>query len=180
MSHEVKTERHVFFQNYDAKAAAGDVYVNTRVQVFREKKARPDLAFRAGIKTASGGTLGAARYTDAPGYYFDASAGKSLLPHDRFRIYAMIGLYVWQTYDPRYLQNDAILYGLGHSLWIKNWTFRQDLSGYWGYLGNGDRPLLYRFRLERRQGHLLAMLLGQAGLYDFPYKSLELALGVRL
>ena len=68
----------------------GNVYVSTDIQVFRERRIMPGITVRAAVITASGDGDEYSRYFDAPGYFFDASVGKSLeLGHPFF----------WQGYN---------------------------------------------------------------------------------
>jgi hypothetical protein len=86
------------------------------------------------------------------------------------------GFYVWQTYDPLSRQNDAPLYALGLDLNIGGFELSNSLAGYYGYIGNGDRPLVYRISLrgtEKFWRHLEFRF--QEGLVDFPYRSFRLA-----
>ena len=57
----------------------GDLYVSTDMLLLREGTVRPSLILRAALKTASGGRYECARYYDSPGYFFDATAGKTFI-----------------------------------------------------------------------------------------------------
>ncbi|MGB3798543.1 MAG: hypothetical protein WA952_01940 [Lewinella sp.] len=163
--------------------AGGDVYVATHVQLIQDHARWPDLLLTINLKTASGNRLSAARYTDTPGYFFDLSAGKtfdregsltSLRPH------ALLGFYVWQTFQDNYYQNDAVLYGLGCDLRFRHLTLTPALGGYYGYLGVGDRPLVARLdlRTHREQGiDYFARL--QHGLTDYPFTTIRLGVSFR-
>lgn len=56
---------------------AGDAYVSTDIQLWRESHYAPGITLRAAIKSASGGQFEQARFYDSPGYWFDLSLGKS-------------------------------------------------------------------------------------------------------
>ena len=160
--------------------AAGDVYLSTIIQLIKDKKTWPDIAFGINLRTASGTELGNLRYTDAPGYYFDVSLGKTYTSVNRdhlsFRWYGMAGFYVWQMYSTRYFQNDAILYGLGTDLSIHCWKISNQLSGYWGYLNNGDRPLIWNFLIEKKINHFRISATFQEGIKNFPFHAFKLGI----
>ena len=99
---------------------AGDAYFSTDIQILREKKWAPDIAFRAACKSASGGQYELARHYDCPGYFMDLSVGKSWFLGERregkkakgteLRLAGSAGFLCWQTDNGR--QNDAVMYGL--------------------------------------------------------------------
>ncbi|RLD59930.1 MAG: hypothetical protein DRJ05_05645, partial [Bacteroidetes bacterium] len=133
--------------------AVGDFYFSTIIQLWK----KPDIAFRMAGRTASGSKLNEARYTDAPGYFFDLSFGKDLLVHEKFvdkiRLHGMIGFYVWQMNLPDSRQNDAILFGLGFDLFMKSFILSNSIDGYSGYFGNEevvvankDQPVVFKDR----------------------------------
>jgi hypothetical protein len=138
----------------------GDVVISAFYQVARSDK-WVDLACSLNLKTASGGRLCDARFTDAATYWIDLTAGKDLLKSAdgkrALRAQAMAGFYCWMTNDVlKHRQNDAFLYGLGLSAQIRNFGFSSNLAGFSGYENNGDRPLLWRnnLRLEFRNNIL--------------------------
>jgi hypothetical protein len=173
-------------------SAIGDFYFATIIQLLRNHKILPDLAFRMACKTASGNKLGNARYIDAPGYFFDLSMGKSLTGNSSavaLRLHAMAGFYSWQMNLPNNRQNDAILFGLGLDLEYKKWILNNALKGYYGYLGNEevivgnpddpvifrDRPVLYVLEFGRNIGSSTLSLKYTSPLNDFYYQSLGLS-----
>ena len=129
--------------------------------------------------TASGTHLFNARYTDAPGYYFDAHIGKKLNLGDKeenfMRLYSMLGFYVWQTYSGRFLQNDAFSFGVGASFHLGKFDISNDLAGYIGYIDNGDKPLVYRFVTRYNLDKVSYQIRYQWGLHDFDYQTLGLS-----
>lgn len=159
--------------------ASGDVYFATHLSILRNHQKWPDVVFRAGIKTASGSQLSAARFTDSPGYFFDVSFGKGKkLLNKQFhtiRWYGMLGFYSWQTHKHRYMQDDAMLYGAGIDLSTGNYTFSNVLAGYAGYRKNEDQPVVYRFKLDRKIKRHTVRLQYQAGLNHFPYQSIHVS-----
>ena len=164
--------------------AGGDIYITTYVQVLKQHHSLPDLALRIALRTASGTNLGEARYTDGPGYYFDLSGGKSWRKESFFlneiRLYAMSGLYVYQTFDILHLQNDCFLYGGGIDFHFSEFVFSQEVSGYSGYLKNGDKPLVYRSSLQWKKNNVKLKFSYQHSLRDFPAERIRLGVGLEL
>ncbi len=157
--------------------AGGDIYISTQIQLLEDKEKWPDIALELAFRTASGTRLSDARFTDGPGYYMDFSFGKSIaLAEERdieLRLYLMLGLYVYQTYDLEHLQNDAWMEGVGAELNFKKFSLSQTLSGYQGYLDIGDKPLNYKASLNWKGRKFDAKLWYQLGLNDYPYQSLR-------
>ncbi len=168
-------------RDFDGEGTAvGDVYINSYFQILKEKKARPDLMLNVGIKTASGGNLEAARYTDAPGYYFSLSCGKTFMFNKTYfkslRPYVLGGGYMWQTYRSDYKQDDAILYGIGLTLEGKHIIVDDNLSGYTGYIKNGDQPIVNKTSVTSNFNTFVnARVLFQYGIRDYDYKSIMLS-----
>lgn len=158
--------------------AGGDIYFTTVVELVRHKNGWPDLAFEAGLRTASGTQLGAARFTDAPGYYFDLSAGKDFSAGTALSIRpsALLGFYSYQCFDVQQLQNDCVLYGAGVDVRSSSYCFSAQVSGYSGYKKNGDQPLVGRFSLQSINNSLGWKLAVQLGWHDFEYRSLHAGL----
>jgi len=156
--------------------AVGDLYISTKIQLLSDHRSWPDLMLGITLRTASGNSLGDARYTDAPGYYFDLSAGKSFKPGESLflRPFIMFGFYVWQTNDDIHFQNDAFLYGLGVSLYQDKYEFNVKYGGYKGYLGNGDAPMVLRANAFYKWPKTHLKLSFQQGLQDFEYSTISL------
>jgi len=162
--------------------AQGDVYFGTHVQLVRDHQWIPDLAFGMTGRTASGTNAEDVRFTNAPGYYFDLSAGKSYviaaLTDSYIRWFALAGFYVWQTYLDDYPQNDALLYGAGLEFKFHRISMINSIRGYNGYMHNGDHPLVYRFELGASEG-VASLILGyEYGIRDYPFSCLRV--GVRI
>lgn len=158
----------------------GDVYIGTYVQLVRNHAWMPDVLLSANIKTASGTNLEAARHTDTPGYWFDATLGRGLsfFGPGRLRLYARGGFYVYQKLKFNEYQNDAILYGFGVQAKIRSLRMDHQLTGYHGYFDNGDRPMVYRFRLTGAISERLQYgFVFQQGLHDFGFTSVRLTMG---
>jgi hypothetical protein len=156
----------------------GDVYYGFEVQVIRDRKNWPDIMIRGSVKTASGENVENGRFTDSPGYYFDASFGKSILlkENKEIRPYAMLGFYSWQTYDVINPQNDATVYGLGVDYQSDPYLISLSTAGYAGWKQNGDKPLVIRSELGRRMNRFTASVGYQIGLQDFPFQTVQFSL----
>jgi hypothetical protein len=159
--------------------AVGDVYVGTYIQLLKNKPKLPDILLTINLKTASGGHFEAARFTDAPAYYFDMSFGKTFLFPNKLveavRPYAMGGFYCWQMNGGKHYQNDAPMYGAGFYADLKNIRIDNSLNGYMGYMKNGDRPLVYRAAITSRFSSAVNFkTMFEEGLHDFPYTSVRL------
>lgn len=157
--------------------AFGDLYFSTLVQIIKDKKF-PDTMLRMACKTASGGRLDAARYSDSPGYFLDLSFSKCMSAETRttkFTPFASLGFYSWQTNDDMNLQDDALLYGTGLDISTKGLTITNSLGGYFGYKNNGDRPAVYTFDLQKKMKHNTLRLQYLYGLHDWTYRTIRLS-----
>jgi hypothetical protein len=155
-------------------SAGGDIYLSTYFQLLREKYHLPDIGLRISLRTASGTHLRDARFTDAPGYFFDLSLGKSYRSGSSFireiRWYLDAGLYTYQTYDLQNLQDDCLFYGGGLTLNTKGISWSHHLAGYYGYLKTGDRPLVYRSELRLLRKIIDWSISYQWGINDYAYQ----------
>ena len=177
MSHAVKEERQVFSHYYYDKSAQGDIHLNTNIQLMRKWHNYVHLALRIGYRFPTSSGLGAARFTDAPGYYFDLSAAKPLSNKSHWKLIGMAGVYVWQTNLDGRRQNDAFLFGGGIEWNPRGWRMQMYGSGYLGYMNHaGDKPVLFRTTIEQRGKKLNGILKFQQGLHDFKYSSIEAGL----
>jgi hypothetical protein len=179
MSHAKKEERRVHYSNYDVSNATGDAYLNTNFRVLSQEKNKVDMAIRIGLKTASGDNSNPARFTDTPGYYFDASFGKLVGSEQNWRPYAMLGFYSWETNDDILPQNDAVMYGFGIEYSKNELSVKNELTGYNGYKKNGDKPAVYRLSFSKSFSRLILGAKYQHGLRDYDYKTFELSLGYK-
>ncbi len=165
--------------------ALGDLYFSTLIQILKDKKNLPDILLTVNLKTASGSNLEAARYTDTPGYFFDLSFGKKINRNGTFlkaiQPYAMTGFYVWQTRRDDYHQNDAFHFGLGLDMQFSKIELRNAVGGYFGYISNGDKPIVYRSSIISKFNSLFNYELRfQQGFRDFRYTSIRLGCFVNL
>lgn len=167
-SHEIKTERKIFYQSYDDRWAGGDIYVESYIRLPDAWLRGISSELRIGLKTASGTNLGAARYTDTPGYYADFAFSKQLT--NRHQWEAMIGFYAYQTYNDQLRQNDCLLWGIGHHYLHGPFRLFQSFRGYMGYLRNGDIPIVYDLDTRWRAGNSWSWQLKiSRGLHDYPF-----------
>lgn len=178
MNDSIKAERNI--PETDAKNhAVGDVCFGTIIQLLRDKKYLPDITLSMNCKTASGGNLEKARYTDTPGYWFDVAAGKTFRFNgnilDYVRIYGSGGFYCWQTYDTN-PQNDAFLFGGGFSFQRAAHTVEISTGGYKGWKENGDFPIVSRIIFSRQYEQTVLKVGWQKGWRDFDYNTYSFSL----
>jgi len=175
----LKQERNTFdpeWKNY----AFGDLNFATIIQLLKNHDKLPDISLRLNCRTASGTNLRAARYTDMPGYFFDLSFGKKIELKEKtiknINIYSMLGFYVWQTNSTRHRQTDAFFYGLGVDLNFTKIELSNSFGGYIGYIGNGDKSMVYRIHFMYLTKHVNYKIGWQTGINDFLYNSLAISL----
>jgi len=174
---DTRDERQLSGEYYDAQGTThGDMYFGMDIQLLKNKAKWPDIAVRAMVKTATGSGYGAARYTDAPGYYFDGSFGKTFIlsstSGNTIRPYLMIGFFAWQVNDDMNRQNDAVMGGFGADVRLGNFEIHNSFGGYNGYKGNGDQPRVYRVKLTWMTRKLDYFVRYQEGLRDFEYHTI--------
>lgn len=155
----------------------GDIVVSAFFQLLRSDKWL-DAMISLNLKTASGGRLCDARFTDAAAYWFDATVGKTLWTSRSgkasFRVQALGGFYCWMTNDMVHRQNDAISYGVGFTATYRNFTLTSDLSGFYGYENNGDRPILLRNNLRYEFKKNIISVRYNHGMKDYLYDNYSL------
>ena len=173
-----RDERLARHQNAEGYAG-GDFWFGTNIQLIRDKRF-PDLMMSVYFKTASGTNLSDARYTDTPAYYLLLNAGKTIIfkknKNIQFRYFGDLGVYIWQTWSEINSQDDAFLYGIGAQLQNLDYLFKLSLTGYHGYLNNGDRPAVLRMQLGTHNRHLNFVAKYQIGLHDYNYQSVGFSL----
>lgn len=156
----------------------GDVIVNCYYQLLQSEK-WADIVISANIKTASGGRLCDARFTDAASYWFDAGIGRDLWRSEAdgatFRMDILAGFYCWMTNDMEHRQNDAVCYGAGLAATWKHLYLKCDVVGFKGYRHNGDSPLLFRSKLEYDIKNNVVSFRYKTGFHDYLYNSYSLA-----
>lgn len=128
----------------------GDIIFSSFFQVLKNEK-WADIVISANLKTASGGRLCDARFTDAASYWFDANIGRDVWKSKdglaSVRMQLLGGFYCWMTNDNVHRQNDAIAYGAGVTGKYGNFTLATNMAGFFGYENNGDRPVHWRNNL---------------------------------
>ncbi|MFN4299803.1 MAG: hypothetical protein ACK4EX_08760 [Thermaurantimonas sp.] len=160
--------------------AVGDIYVETHWQIVQFDKKLPDIAFRVGLKTASGSRVEDARYTDTPGYYFDVNFRKIFSAKTfTYQIYSMLGFYAYQTYKTDHKQNDAVLYGLGGRIKNVKWGADLHMRGYVGYFGRYDKPLIGSTEIFYVLGKNILLFRIEKGNTSWPFTSFQLGYSYR-
>ena len=162
--------------------AWGEFYVHTRMLLLRERRRAPSIILNSVLKTAAGTNFEQRRHFDTPGYYFSVEVGKSFFPRHRFleeiRTVAHLGFLCWETTNST--QNDAPLYGGKIILRNRLFDFENVLSGYSGWMNNGDAPLVYSTRLTFKQPRFNLFVHYQYGIFDFPYHHIQAGIAIRL
>ena len=171
VTHQLKEQRKVVHHAYYKTSAIGDVHINFNINLLNKIKDKVQLSLRTGYRYATSTRYEAARMTNAPGYYFDVSASRKFHPQSKWMYAAMAGMYVWQL--PLGLQNDAILFGAGIEYNNKQFQLLTNITGYLGYMKNGDQPIVYRLRAGRNKKGMNWFAQFQQGLHDFKYTTGE-------
>lgn len=163
--------------------ANGDIYVQTRILLLKEKKFLPAIILNSTLKTASGTNFQERRYFDTPGYYFDIEIGKSFNTNWTFiseiRAVANAGFLCWETTNST--QDDAPMYGGKIIIGNKLWKLENTISGYSGWLHTnknfpsdyGDAPLVYASKLSIITKKVDYFAQYQYGIKDFPYQQIR-------
>lgn len=177
MSTAIKEKRHVYYENFNDKKAAGDLMLNTNFRLFKKWAPVVDFIFQIGYRMPSGTDYGSARYSDGPGYHFAINMGKPLNKAKSLKLTAMAGFYVWQIESDFFKQDDAFLFGAGIEYRKKNFSLHTTIAGYLGYLEKqGDKPVVFRTRAEQQLKKMKLVLGFQQGLNDFEYSSFDAGL----
>jgi len=177
MSHRLKGERHVFSDFYYRHYALGDVHLNTNIQLYNSEAKKIQSALRIGYRFASS-EIGAARFTDAPGYYFDISFAKAFHSNPALKWIMMAGGYFWQADNiMRHRQDDAFLFGSGLEWNKKNIKIQTCVTGYlgWDYRLR-DKPILFRAGIDKTMKKNTWFFQFQQGLHNFNYSSVEMGM----
>ena len=157
----------------------GDLIISAFYRLLQSDKVC-DISASGTLKTASGNRLCDARYTDAASYWFEMTAGRNLLQTAdqsiALRAQGMIGFYCWMTNDMVHRQNDAILYGYGGNLKLKNLTLAANWSGFHGYMKKGDRPVIFRSKLDFELKNNILSLRYNHGIRNFLYDTYSVGL----
>jgi len=157
----------------------GDIIISSYYQLLRSDQVC-DISISGSLKTTTGNRLCDARYTDAASYWFEMTTGRNLLQTAdqsiALRAQGMIGFYCWMTNDLVHRQNDALLYGYGGSLKLKSATLAANWSGFHGYMKHGDRPVLFRSKLDFEVKKNILSLRYNHGIRDFLYDTYSVGL----
>lgn len=177
MSTAIKEKRHVYYENFNDKKAAGDLMLNTNFRLFKKWAPVVDFIFQIGYRMPSGTDYGSARYSDGPGYHFAINMGKPLNKAKSLKLTTMAGFYVWQIESDIFKQDDAFLFGAGIEYRKKKFSLHTTIAGYLGYLEKqGDKPVVFRTRAEQQLKKMKLVLGFQQGLNDFEYSSFDAGL----
>lgn len=177
-SHTIKTERRTYYWFYNDHWAQGDFQLYTNVQLLKPEKHRWAAVLRLGYRFPSSSGLGAARFTDAPGYSIDVNTGRYINENHSLRWKLMLGFYNWQMGNLVQQQNDALLAGTGLEWRKKQHKLDLSLTGYWGYLTiKGDDPMVLRLSYETQWKQSKAFLRLQQGFFDNQFVSAEAGMG---
>lgn len=154
--------------------AIGDLEVGTQIQLLTAENSFSDVILTSHFKTALGTNREAARYLDAPAYYFHMISSKTFVSNQlHIKPMIMCGLYVWQTNEDKNPQNDAILYGAGVELEWNMFLLKMDYSTYNGYKNNGDHSSAIRTQFTARVSKYFGLeLLYNYGLNDNLYQTI--------
>ena len=157
--------------------AIGDVYIGMLIPITDNYKRWPDLMLSINLRTASGNNLENARYTDAPGYFFDLSGGKDVSLKNwegwKIRPFGSAGFYVYQTNSTKYQQNDAFMLGAGIDLKNEKWRFSVQYAQYSGYFREYDLPKVVRLEINRIYKHFDIHFRFQQGNQSYSFTSIR-------
>ncbi|GHT67948.1 hypothetical protein FACS189452_06660 [Bacteroidia bacterium] len=160
--------------NRTGVASIGDIYVQTRISILAEKTYLPAIILNSTLKTASSTPkeFVSRRYFDTPGYYFDIEVGKSLHINNtllsELRLVADVGFLCWETTEST--QNDALMYGIKIIAANRSAKLEASLSGYKGWIKNGDVPLVCSSKLIFSTSIPLTYFVEyHYGINNFPY-----------
>lgn len=177
MSTALKEKRHVYYEFWNDKKAAGDLLLNTNFRLLKKWAPVMDLILQIGYRMPSGTDYGTARYSDGPGYHFAINMGKPLNKAKTLKLTAIAGFLVWQIESDIFKQDDAFLFGGGLEYRKKNFSLETNVGGYLGYLEKqGDKPVVFRARAEQQLKKMKLVLGFQQGLNDFEYSSVDAGL----
>jgi hypothetical protein len=172
---EITQQRNMNPDDLNGFISGGDIFVQTRMLLSKEKTYMPAIILNSTLKTASSDekeeVFVRRRYFDTPGYYFDVEFGKSVKTNSRFlteiRTVGNFGFLCWDTTGSR--QNDASMYGGKIILSNTLFDFKNTLSGYKGWMNNGDNPLVYTAKLQLKQKRIAYNFTYKYGIRDYPY-----------
>lgn len=164
---------------------SGNLYFSLEIQALKEKEFIPSIALRASTLTATGDNSEVARHYDAPGYFFDISAGKSFRAgkSGSIRVSATSGFVCWQI--GRGTQNDALLLGAKLSYSCPKADIQLEYGQYKGRekdwaaslgIDSGDFPQSLKARVSLHLGSFSPFIYMQYGLQDWPFTQIRAGL----
>lgn len=160
----------------------GEIFCQTNVSLIKERAKIPSFVLSGGFKTATGTGFSQRRNYDSPGYFFTLEIGHSYYPDYRFlkevRMVGYLGFLCWQTTTNA--QNDAFTYGGKIVLRNRLFDFQNGLSGYSGWIANGDTPLVFSSRITWKRTKCMLFSEYQYGINDFPYQNIRLGCSFKL
>lgn len=128
--------------------AKADIRFGVKLTVIDFGPTKPKVALRAITKTTTGKDYDARRFTDAPGYLLEVSAGQRWIFSKDFALdlYGAVGFFAWQQGSDR--QNDATQVALGltaslHGRLQLDWQLR----GFIGWQKREDRVVVAALRV---------------------------------
>lgn len=175
-SPEVRDERKAAELTSSPMPCNGDVILNFHYQVLNSEKWM-DIAVSANLKTASGGRLCDARYTDAASYWFDCNIGRTVWQNEKasVRVQGLVGFYCWMTNSIKQRQNDALSYGLGVQGTYRSFSLDCDYAGIQGHRNDGDKPMVIRTKLNYELKKNILSFRYKHGMQDNLYDTYSLA-----
>lgn len=164
---------------------SGNLYFGIELQLLKERNYVPSVALRASTLSATGDDSEVARHYDAPGYFFDLSAGKSFKVGRTgdIRLSATAGFVCWQI--GKGTQNDALLLGAKLAYSCGPASLAVEYGQYSGRerkpaiaqgTGSGDSPQSLKSRLDLHFGAFSPFIYVQYGLRDWPFTQFRLGL----
>lgn len=168
-------------------SAFGDVYVQSRFLLLRERSLAPAVLLNITLKTASGSQFRNRRYFNTAGYYFDAEIGKTYALNSSLisaiRWVGNLGFFSWDVQTPNLnVQDDALMYG--GKLILKNdfVTWENTIAGYSGWINRaenyGNKPLSFTSKIQVDLQSTLLSLQYQHGVRHFPYDQIRIGVDV--
>lgn len=177
-------------EKYQKGIIVGDLYIQTRLNILKERSYIPALNLNVTLKTASPATNKHKRYFDTPGYFFLLEYSKDLYKNEktiikRVSLYGYLGFMCWETKGS--LQNDAPTYSLSANFTSKYLDVSTGLSAYNGWMTSkygkefGDNFLVYRIGLNWNINKNIAINLNfEKGIKDYLYNNLGIGLTYKI
>ena len=177
---DVNSYRRIEHDGYMTGWVPGDIYVSTDIMLLMQEKHQIDAVLRAVLKSASGYCYHYARNYDGPGYFFDATFGRSFpigSGKTVFRTALSGGFLCWQTDNGR--QNDAVMYGILASMKSGRFALEAEYGGYVGWEQCGDAPMTLKSSASWDVGDFSIRLQHQVGLVDWPFHQIRFGVEYR-